>query len=96
MLMALTSLTLLCVDGPNALLQPQQALVDLSRLDLPIFAVSLAVGSSFAPSQVHQQQFSTLFHPFLLYLDLADCVRPRRGIIRVGSMGGAYLISLVD
>ena len=95
-MLPLTCLAFLCIDGPHTLLEPEKTLVDLGALHLPVFVVSHAVGCSLTPSQVHKQQLATLFLPFLLYLDLADCMRPRRRIVRVSSMRGPNLISLFN
>jgi hypothetical protein len=71
---------LLWIKRPNAFLQSQQTLVDFSSFQTTLSVVRLAVRSSFTSRKIDKQQFAWLS---AVYYDrqLADCMRPRAGII---------------
>ena len=67
-------MTFLGVDGPNALFEAQERLVNLCSPRLPILRVVDAVGRALAACEVDQEELAALFDTLLLDLDLANGV----------------------
>ena len=74
--------SLLHVETPDALLQREQTLVDLRALQSSLSVVALTIGCSLTARQVHQQQLPHQLARAFPDLDLADCMRTRRSVVR--------------
>ena len=95
-MLALCRLPLLLVEGPDALLESQERLVDLRSLSLPILVIALTVLSPFRSCEVYKEELTASFHSLLLDLDLGNGMTSTGGVISLGCMSRSHLITLVD